>query len=88
VTNKIVEVEWEDSTSFNGWKTPDVVARFVGAGSMKCRTTGYLLHKDRNRVAICQSIGRDEDNEFSTSIAECLIIPRKCVKSIVELEKK
>ena len=75
---KRVEIEWEDSTAIGGWSD---------SGDLElcqCKTVGYLVTKNRNRVVVVQSTsnggGSEEhfDNRFG--------IPRKCIKKITELK--
>ncbi len=64
----IVEVEWQDATHHDGWGV-----KLTGTGLNRCRTTGYLLKKDRVRVVVCQS--EDEDGNQ----ADLMVIPRSSV---------
>lgn len=74
----IVEVEWIDSASTNGWQGHDVFEE--EAGLIECRSTGYLISKDRVSVKIEQS----QSNHGSG--AELLAIPRSCVTAITVLK--
>lgn len=74
----LVEVEWIDSASTNGWNDDFS----DGDGLVNCRTAGYLLSKDRVSVKIVQS------QSTHGQIAELMAIPRSCVRSIIPLVRK
>ena len=88
MTHKIVEVKWEDSTSLHGWRSREDVERFLVEGSSTCKTSGYLLEKSNKHIAIVQSFGYANGSNLPDNYGEIMIIPRKCIKSIVELEGK
>ena len=73
---KIVEVEWEDSCTEGGWQRKGIAKEHTVS---KCKTAGYLLSKNKERVVISQSMS-DTGN-----VAEQIAIPRKCINSIKEL---
>ena len=77
---QLVEVEWVDSTHVGGWsKTDDVVAEATNK-TVVCKTVGYLLAKEPDRVAVVQNMSRDE--EISDSL---MIIPAQSVMRITYL---
>lgn len=72
----IVEVEWDDSCSYaNQWMQPN-----DNLEASLCKSVGYLVAKNKNRIVLAQSQHDDSDevhNQF--------VIPRGCVKSIRNL---
>lgn len=70
----VVLVEWDDSTAMGGW-TDEADLELA-----KCRTVGFLITKNKNRVVVAQSTSdiAHYDNRFG--------IPRKCIKKITELK--
>ena len=71
---KLVEVKWEDATSYaNQWMTPD-----GNLEPMSCMTVGYVVSKNKNKLVLAQSQHEDEvHNQF--------VIPRGCIKSIRDI---
>ena len=72
-----VEVEWEDSCSQGGWSKDH--AKYTPA---ECRSIGYLLHRDKEKVVLAQSedgLGKQNDS---------IVIPASCVKKLRRLYKK
>lgn len=73
---KTVEIEWVDAISYsNMW-----VARDSKESLALCRSVGYLVKKNKEKVVIAQSSASDGDvmNKF--------VIPRGCIKKITELK--
>jgi hypothetical protein len=77
----LIEVEWIDSASTNGWQEGDPNDADDG-GLVVCRSAGYLWGKDRRAVRIVQS------QSTHGSTAEMIAIPRSCVRSITRLSRK
>lgn len=71
----IVEVEWLDSRAFAGWAHPE--EHLERSRPSRCRSVGYLLLKDRERIVLAQSCSDDSGN-----VADPLAIPRGMVKAI------
>ncbi len=80
---EIVEVEWVDAASTNGWQRGDDIDReqAVDGGLVECRSTGYLLSKDKRAVRLAQS------QTTHGSVSEIQAIPRSCVRSIKKLSR-
>ena len=80
---EIVEVEWTDAASTNGWQLKVDVDREQAddRGLIECRSTGYLLSKDRRAVRLVQS------QSAHGSVAEIQAIPLSCVRSIKWLSR-
>ena len=70
---KMVLIEWVDSTAVGDWTGDDDVEL------AKCRTMGFLLQKNKDRVVVAQSTSdiAHYDNRFG--------IPRGCIRSIKTL---
>lgn len=76
---RLVEVEWIDSASTNGWRGGDTVDGDDGLSV--CRSAGYLIASDRAVVKIVQS----QTTQGHT--AEQIAIPRSCVRRITPLSR-
>lgn len=74
----IVLVEWTDSCSRDGWH--DVEKSPSTYQTAKCRSVGWLLEKDENRVVLFSDGWGDE-------IGRIMAIPMGCVKSIKTLAR-
>lgn len=80
----LVEVEWVDSASTNGWHRGGDIEREHASdgGTIMCRSSGYLLSKDRQSVRLAQS------QTSHGSVAEIQAIPRSCVRAIRLLRRQ
>lgn len=52
---RIVEVEWTDSASANGWRTPSAAWAAIGKRPEVCRSVGYLWKRNARRLLLVQS---------------------------------
>jgi hypothetical protein len=68
----LVEVEWSDAHSVSGWDTP---ARYRSAGPAVCRSVGYLLLRDRDRLVLMTT----------GDVADGLAIPACAVRRVRRL---
>lgn len=76
-----VEVEWDDSASSHGWRSPEEV--LTETGTTACRSVGYLVRKTTRLVTIVQS-RHDLLREpgIKDFMGEALTIPRSVVRRI------
>lgn len=75
----IVEVEWEDSSGYEGWHSK---AEHIAAGVGVCRSTGYLLKSSRKAITLVQSL---DDRGKHFKVADSINIPRGAVKAMRKL---
>lgn len=68
----LVEVEWVDSCSQGRWGSLDN----YDTNPTKCRSSGYLRHKDKKSIQLIQTHNEDK------SILDSITIPRGCVTKI------
>jgi hypothetical protein len=78
---RLVEVEWIDSASTNGWQRRGEIdqEQKQDGGLVECRTVGYLLSKDKRSLRLAQS------QSSHGAVAEICAIPRSCIRSIREV---
>lgn len=74
MSDKIVEIEWEDAYHNAGWTWKSRARKEDGIA--RCRTVGYLLKSNFREVTVYQS-SSDSDNIDST-----MSIPKKCIKNL------
>ena len=74
---KAVEVDWIDSATRKGWGS---AADHRGSGPMRCRTTGYLLKRDKHSVVLVQNTDADGH------VGDSMTIPASCVKKVWRLK--
>ncbi len=74
----IVEIDWLDACRSGGWSSLDYYKKRTLA---KCRTTGYLINKDRKHVTVMQSLGSDVDG------TDGITIPRSNIQKMRILKK-
>jgi len=73
---KTVEVIWEDSFFGIGeWLALEELKKLPTA---QCRSCGYLLYKDREKVILVLNAGNG-------TASQPIAIPRGCIKQIKEL---
>lgn len=72
---KMVVVEWFDTVNGAGWAGFDAIADEQPA---LVQTVGFLVHKDKQRVALTTSVSDDEGLGF-------VVIPAAWVQSITEV---
>ncbi len=70
---KTVEVEWLDSRSHGGWSTVELYMQRMLDGGLACKSSGYLLDQNDERVVILQSQAE------SGSITDAIQIPRVAI---------
>ena len=75
----LVEVEWLDSTHFDGWhdtdRFPDTLKESVT--KMSCYSVGYCYLADTERLVIVQSFSANKQP------AHGLEIPRACIVKMI-----
>jgi hypothetical protein len=71
-----VEVDWVDSTSRGRWATK---TSYLDCRLLRCRTAGYLLVKNREKIIVVQSLCDNGD------MTDSMAIPRSCVTKIRRL---
>ena len=84
-TERIVEVEWEDSFSRFGWQVESQLPR----GASICHSIGYVYEEGEKGIGLCESVSdrpptADEDHGFGHST----FIPRSAIKQVTELSRK
>ena len=72
--NKLVEVEWQDSCVYRGWQYTEQAKVSVPS---QCRSVGYMLEKDGDRIVLALSMDDDGD-----SVADVMCIPMATVKKV------
>lgn len=75
---KLVEVEWIDPASWSRWNSREY---YENAEYSECRSVGYLMTKNRDKVVLVQSL--DDDGHGA---ADGIVLPRKVVTNIRELK--
>lgn len=77
----LVEVKWVDSTECAGWREiADIEQWALGIAGLPCWSTGYLVSRDADGVAIVQSWTTDTDGK--RSVADALHIPAVAVVAV------
>jgi len=75
----IVEVEWEDITSWDSWHTMDMAEK---EGCITIKTVGYLVSKDKNYIRTVSTMHKSEGD----SVSHQHTYPRSIVRSIRRLD--
>jgi len=87
----IVEVEWLDSHSGSGWKTPSEVKQWIEGAKdhFTILSVGYFLQEDENFFRICQSHDFQhlrEEGEGDDNVDAIFAIAKTAIKSIKKLK--
>lgn len=84
MSERIVEVEWVDSTTVNGWHHPEDIP-----GADPIHSIGYLRREDEDEVVLTQSMNLavDAPRIRTAKLSESLIIPRSAIRKITELRR-
>jgi hypothetical protein len=74
----ILEVEFLDSCSLEGWNSRDQLAP-VTADTLSCHAVGYLVHEDDSRLVL--ALAYTESEVMSPlAIPQAVIVGRKVLK--------
>lgn len=82
---RIVEVEWIDSSATHGWHNDSQHPRLS-----PCRSVGFVLRDDDEQILLAESLD-ETDPDPTTTIARfgCVtVIPRCAVKKVRDLGRK
>lgn len=71
---KMELIEWVDSMGGNGWQPKEVYLEAAKETPMLCRSCGFLIYEDKERVALALS---ENFNAFNGQI----IIPKVAITS-------
>ena len=88
----IVEIEWLDSHSIGGWKSPKEVKDWIERANndFLIKTLGYFVQEDKNFIRICQSYDSQHlnpDGERDDNKDNLFAVARKCIERIRIIKK-
>lgn len=72
----IVEVEWIDSATYQGWQTKSAKEQTVS----QCTTVGFVMRRNKNEISIAQ--GKSNNKNY----LNVTTIPMSCIKKITRLK--
>ena len=72
-TYKIVKVEWEDISSYSGWRD---IGKVKECTPLRCVSVGTLMRGSKGVVALSQSVSENQD------VGTMEIIPKHNVKNM------
>lgn len=76
--NEIIEVEWDDAATLQGWHSERRLAEDDGLSP--CKTVGYFLRETKKSVQFSKSISPDGDTRCDTES-----IPKDTIRKIRRL---
>jgi hypothetical protein len=82
-TERIVEVEWEDSMARGGWQDP--VDEPPESSRTAVRSVGYVKHDSNRGLIIIRSYGPRWSSDVRLE-DEQLFIPRSAIRKVTELK--
>lgn len=85
MTPKLVLVVWVDSCGAeSGWEDID---NFSHAQIMKCKSVGWLVHEDSERLVLVPHVALKDDGEFLQGCGD-MVIPKMAVVGVEDLETR
>lgn len=86
MTDRIVEVVWEDSACVSAWHNEEDIP---GAGD-PIRSVGFVYRDDDTGVVLIQSMNevKDGPSTRTSRFSATLIIPRSAIREVRELGRK
>jgi hypothetical protein len=82
----LVEIEWIDSASYDGWHSEREHLEFARDAERSTHLTiGYVLRWTRKTLAVVQSVGRLKNS--GTSAESCMVIPQAAIVRVSKLKK-
>lgn len=82
----LVVVDWVDSAAHNGWRDWKEAAETQD--TIQCRSVGFLLSKDKGRVALAGSITNNDDAGERHSIPKSCVIKMRSIEKFLQEEKE
>ncbi len=76
--DKIVKIQWEDTSSNSGWRDRKFLKEWARKNTM-CESVGFLVAKNKRNVILAAM--KDMDKRF-TDYNDYHKIPRRCIKNI------
>jgi len=70
----LLEVEWIDSTTYNGWKLKE------DADKLKCfriQSSGYFVKRNGQNVILAMNHSLEDED-----VSMCTVIPRGCITDV------
>ncbi len=77
--NEILEIIWEDTTSYMGWRTQDNIKKLKLS---RCNTVGYFQNQNKKSITVAKCVADDND------ALDCQSVNRGCIKRVKRLKKK
>ena len=81
---RIVEVEWEDSSLTHSWTPVEALPKDV---AVACRSVGYLESDNERGMRLLFQHGLDHDGEIEQFCCSTFI-PRSAIRKVTELARK
>lgn len=85
MTERVVEVEWEDSFSNFGWQEENEMPRMPSL----CRSVGYVYEDNEHGLGLCESISdRPASAKEDHGYGHSMFIPRGAIRHVWELRRR
>ena len=85
MSNRIIEVEWEDSFSRFGWQEESQLPREASA----CHSVGYVYEEGDRGIGLCESVSdRPPTADVDHGYGHSTFIPRSAIRKVTELSRK
>jgi hypothetical protein len=85
-TMKLLIVEWEDSSSFDGWNSLEYLREQNGM-ALLCRSVGWLVGRNSKTITLAGSLSGEKNPGCRVKGSGDISIPVKCVTRITEIRK-
>ena len=74
---RIIEVEWDDITSKQGWMPVDCDPAHYKP--LRCKTIGYYVSEDKNVVIVSSTFGHGDAPDNPDRWGGLEVIPKGCI---------
>ena len=84
MAERIVEVEWEDSSLTHSWTQKEALP---DDEAIECRSVGYLESDNERGIRLLFQLGLGHDGEIEQFCCSTFI-PRSAIRKVTELARK
>ncbi len=89
MSERIVEVEWEDCSGRHGWMTPEELREYTSDREFIVTTLGYVQEDDKRGIVIVEALPADGVKKDGHRMVGCAtFVPRSAIRKVTELARR
>ena len=89
MTERIVEVEWEDCSGRHGWMTPEELREYTSDREFVVTTLGYVQEDYNGGIVLTEALPADGTRKDGHRMIGCTtFVPRSAIRKVTELSRK